>query len=116
MWVTSTLAILGADRRIRWLEVAYKPLTTLLLFAGVGVRDGGRTAAAGAVRGGRLGAVLRLGFQPRAQPVSPADPARGVPGPGRLLAGSAGHRHRGVVALRAIVGMGPQRPRVNPRD
>ena len=36
MWVTSTLAILGADRRIRWLEVAFKPLTTLLLFAVVG--------------------------------------------------------------------------------
>ena len=36
MWVTSTLAIFGADRRIRWLEVAFKPVTTLLLFGVVG--------------------------------------------------------------------------------
>jgi uncharacterized membrane protein YhhN len=36
MWVTSTLAILGAEKRIRWLEVVFKPLTTLLLFAVVG--------------------------------------------------------------------------------
>jgi len=36
MWVTSTLAIYGVDRRVRWLEVAFKPLTTILLFAIVG--------------------------------------------------------------------------------
>ena len=36
MWVTSTLAILGAEKRIRWLEVVFKPLTTLLLFAVIG--------------------------------------------------------------------------------
>src|SRR5262249_9199769 len=36
MWVTSTLAILGAEKRVRWLEVVFKPLTTLLLFAVVG--------------------------------------------------------------------------------
>jgi alkenylglycerophosphocholine/alkenylglycerophosphoethanolamine hydrolase len=32
LWVTSTLAILGAEKRIRWLEVVFKPLTTLLFF------------------------------------------------------------------------------------
>ena len=37
MWVTSTLAIVGAERRIRWLEVIFKPVTTLLLFAVIGV-------------------------------------------------------------------------------
>jgi alkenylglycerophosphocholine/alkenylglycerophosphoethanolamine hydrolase len=37
MWVTSTLAILGAERRVRWLEVVFKPVTTLLLFAVIGV-------------------------------------------------------------------------------
>jgi uncharacterized membrane protein YhhN len=37
MWVTSTLAIVGAERRIRWLEVVFKPVTTLLLFAVIGV-------------------------------------------------------------------------------
>jgi alkenylglycerophosphocholine/alkenylglycerophosphoethanolamine hydrolase len=36
MWVTSTLAILGAERRVRQLEVVFKPLTTLLLFAVIG--------------------------------------------------------------------------------
>ena len=36
MWVTSTLAIVGAEKRIRWLEVVFKPLTTLLLFAVIG--------------------------------------------------------------------------------
>jgi len=37
MWVTSTLAIVGAERRIRWLEIVFKPVTTLLLFAVIGV-------------------------------------------------------------------------------
>jgi uncharacterized membrane protein YhhN len=36
MWVTSTLAILGAEKRIRWLELVFKPVTTLLLFAVIG--------------------------------------------------------------------------------
>jgi len=36
MWVTSTLAILGVEKRVRWLEVVFKPLTTLLLFAVIG--------------------------------------------------------------------------------
>jgi alkenylglycerophosphocholine hydrolase len=36
MWVTSTLAILGHERRITWLAVVFKPLTTLLLFAVIG--------------------------------------------------------------------------------
>jgi len=36
MWVTSTLAILGMEKRVRWLEVVFKPLTTALLFAVVG--------------------------------------------------------------------------------
>jgi uncharacterized membrane protein YhhN len=36
MWVTSTLAILGHERRITWLAVLFKPLTTLLLFAVIG--------------------------------------------------------------------------------
>jgi uncharacterized membrane protein YhhN len=37
MWVTSTLAIMGAERRVRWLEFVFKPVTTLLLFAVIGV-------------------------------------------------------------------------------
>jgi uncharacterized membrane protein YhhN len=37
MWVTSTLAIWGAERRMRWLELVFKPLTTLLLFAVIGI-------------------------------------------------------------------------------
>ncbi|HMF44897.1 MAG TPA: lysoplasmalogenase [Polyangia bacterium] len=36
MWVTSTLAILGVEKRLRWLELLFKPLTTLLLFAVIG--------------------------------------------------------------------------------
>jgi alkenylglycerophosphocholine hydrolase len=37
MWVTSTLALIGAERKIRWLEFVFKPITTLLLLAVVGV-------------------------------------------------------------------------------
>ena len=37
MWVTSTLALIGAERKIRWLELVFKPITTLLLLAVVGV-------------------------------------------------------------------------------
>jgi len=40
MWVTSTLAIIGSERRIRWLVAVFKPLTTLLLFAVIGVPHG----------------------------------------------------------------------------
>ena len=36
MWLTSTLAILGVEKRVRWLEVVFKPVTTLLLFAVIG--------------------------------------------------------------------------------
>jgi uncharacterized membrane protein YhhN len=36
LWITSTLAILGAEKRVRWLEIAFKPLTTLLFFAVIG--------------------------------------------------------------------------------
>ena len=36
MWVTSTLAIVGAEKKIAWLHVVFKPLTTLLLLAVVG--------------------------------------------------------------------------------
>jgi uncharacterized membrane protein YhhN len=36
LWVTSTLAILGAEKRVRGLEVVFKPLTTLLFFAVIG--------------------------------------------------------------------------------
>ena len=36
LWVTSTLAIVGADKKIRWLEVVFKPLTTLLFFVIIG--------------------------------------------------------------------------------
>lgn len=36
LWVTSTLAIVGAEKRIRWMEVVFKPLTTLLFFAVIG--------------------------------------------------------------------------------
>jgi len=39
MWVTSTLALLGAERKIRALEVVFKPITTLLLLAVVGVPE-----------------------------------------------------------------------------
>jgi uncharacterized membrane protein YhhN len=37
MWVTSTLALIGAERKIRWLELVFKPITTLLLLGVVGV-------------------------------------------------------------------------------
>jgi alkenylglycerophosphocholine/alkenylglycerophosphoethanolamine hydrolase len=36
MWVTSTLAILGHERRITRLAYVFKPVTTLLLFAVIG--------------------------------------------------------------------------------
>jgi uncharacterized membrane protein YhhN len=36
VWVTSTLAILGAERNVRWLQLVFKPLTTMLFFAVVG--------------------------------------------------------------------------------
>ena len=36
LWVTSTLAILGAEKRVPWLVVVFKPLTTLLFFAVIG--------------------------------------------------------------------------------
>jgi uncharacterized membrane protein YhhN len=36
LWITSTLAILGAEKRIRWLEIVFKPLTTLLFFVVIG--------------------------------------------------------------------------------
>ena len=39
LWVTSTLAIVGAEKRIRWMEVVFKPLTTLLFFAVIGRPD-----------------------------------------------------------------------------
>ena len=35
-WVTSTLALVGAEKKIAWLHVVFKPLTTLLLLAVVG--------------------------------------------------------------------------------
>ena len=35
-WVTSTLALVGAEKKIAWLHVAFKPATTLLLLAVVG--------------------------------------------------------------------------------
>jgi alkenylglycerophosphocholine hydrolase len=49
MWVTSTLALIGADRKIKWLEIVFKPITTLLLLAVVGVPH---TRFAGLVWGG----------------------------------------------------------------
>jgi uncharacterized membrane protein YhhN len=36
LWVTSTLAILGAEKRVPWLVAVFKPLTTLLFFAVIG--------------------------------------------------------------------------------
>ena len=36
LWITSTLAILGAEKRLRWMEVVFKPITTLLFFAVIG--------------------------------------------------------------------------------
>ena len=36
LWVTSTLAIVGAEKRVRWLELVFKPITTLLFFAVIG--------------------------------------------------------------------------------
>ena len=35
-WVTSTLALVGAEKKIAWLHIVFKPLTTLLLLAVVG--------------------------------------------------------------------------------
>jgi uncharacterized membrane protein YhhN len=34
--VSGALAIVGAERKLRWLEVVFKPLTTILLFGIVG--------------------------------------------------------------------------------
>jgi uncharacterized membrane protein YhhN len=39
MWITSTLAILGHEKNVRWLEIAFKPLTTILLLAIIGVPE-----------------------------------------------------------------------------
>lgn len=36
LWITSTLAIIGAEKRVPWLVVVFKPLTTLLFFAVIG--------------------------------------------------------------------------------
>ena len=36
LWVTSTLAIVGAEKRVRWLELVFKPIRTLLFFAVIG--------------------------------------------------------------------------------
>jgi alkenylglycerophosphocholine/alkenylglycerophosphoethanolamine hydrolase len=36
VWVTSMLAIVGAEKKVRWLEAVFKPLTTLLFFAIIG--------------------------------------------------------------------------------
>jgi uncharacterized membrane protein YhhN len=36
VWISSTLALLGAERHVRWLVLVFKPLTTLLFFAIVG--------------------------------------------------------------------------------
>jgi uncharacterized membrane protein YhhN len=36
VWVTSMLAIVGAEKKVRWLEIVFKPLTTLLFFAVIG--------------------------------------------------------------------------------
>lgn len=37
MWLTGLLAILGHERGVRWLEVVFKPLTTILLLVVIGV-------------------------------------------------------------------------------
>ena len=39
MWITSTLAIVGHEKNVRWLEIAFKPLTTILLLAIIGVPE-----------------------------------------------------------------------------
>ena len=36
LWLTSMLAIVGAEKKVRWLEVVFKPLTTMLFFVVVG--------------------------------------------------------------------------------
>lgn len=38
-WVTSMLALIGAEKKIAWLHVVFKPLTTLLLLAVVGTPE-----------------------------------------------------------------------------
>jgi alkenylglycerophosphocholine hydrolase len=55
MWVTSTLALIGAERKIKWLEIVFKPITTLLLLAVVGVP---RTRFAGLIWAGILLSVV----------------------------------------------------------
>jgi uncharacterized membrane protein YhhN len=39
MWITGLLAILGHERGPRWLEVVFKPLTTILLLGVIGVPE-----------------------------------------------------------------------------
>ena len=55
MWVTSTFALIGAERKIKWLEIVFKPITTLLLLAVVGVPH---TTFAGLVWAGILLSVV----------------------------------------------------------
>ena len=55
MWVTSTLALIGAERKIKWLEIVFKPITTLLLLAVVGVPH---TTFAGLIWAGILLSVV----------------------------------------------------------
>jgi alkenylglycerophosphocholine hydrolase len=38
-WLTSTLALVGAEKKIAWLHIVFKPLTTLLLLAVVGTPE-----------------------------------------------------------------------------
>jgi uncharacterized membrane protein YhhN len=39
LWLTGMLAILGAEKKVRWLEVVFKPLATMLCFLVVGVPE-----------------------------------------------------------------------------
>ena len=66
-WVTSTLALVGAEKKIAWLHVVFKPLTTLLLLAVVGYPETtfARWIAAGIVLSA-VGDVALLGNSNRA--------------------------------------------------
>jgi uncharacterized membrane protein YhhN len=39
LWLTGMLAILGAEKKVRWLEVVFKPLATMVCFVVVGVPE-----------------------------------------------------------------------------
>jgi uncharacterized membrane protein YhhN len=95
--IAATTLVLRAIRHgtveVRGPTIAYGVVITTMVIA-ASATIGGPLASAPLAAGG--GAVLRLGRQPGAQPLPPADPARGVPDAGALLDRADRDRARGA--------------------